>query len=109
QATVSWPHPSPPQPRSPAVCCRACRAEIVRGAPALGKPPLLCLAARPGAPFAERLRAYRVAAGQTRLELAERSGVGASTLGPTRRADLSAPGAVLRPAGARAGGGVATG
>jgi hypothetical protein len=54
-----------------------------RGAPGLGKPPPLCLACladRPGAPFAVRLRAYRVAAGLTVVRLAARSGVGASTL-----------------------------
>ena len=59
--------------------CKVCNAVIVRGAVA-GRTAqntfcLPCLAKHPEAPFSERLKAYRVTAGLTRTELAERSGV----------------------------------
>jgi DNA-binding XRE family transcriptional regulator len=59
------------------VHCANCDREIARGRPGLqGREAVLCLdclAARPEAPFAQRLRAYRLAAGLTQDELAERA------------------------------------
>lgn len=41
---------------------------------------LRCLAARPEAPFAQRLKALRLAAGLSRAELAQRSGLAPGSL-----------------------------
>jgi hypothetical protein len=68
----------PPKGQSPKpVLCKACRARLADegGQTERGVLCLRCLAGRRDATFGDRLRACRVAAGLTRLELAERSGV----------------------------------
>ncbi len=65
--------------RSYSVPCAACRVVI----PSAGALPtdagaalcLRCLAQRPQAAFAQRLKAFRLAAGLTKAELAERAGL----------------------------------
>jgi DNA-binding XRE family transcriptional regulator len=68
------------------VRCRACGAEVATGPRTieLNRAPvcLPCLANRPEAPFSERLKAHRLAAGLTQAELAERAGVPVGTIGP---------------------------
>lgn len=67
------------RPRARSVPCSGCGREIVSG----GALPsdagsalcLPCLARRPGAPFAQRLKACRLAAGLTKAELAARTGL----------------------------------
>jgi transcriptional regulator with XRE-family HTH domain len=54
-------------PRGPAVLC------------------LACLSGRPGAPFAERLKAHRLAAGLTQAELARRAGLAKESIGKYER------------------------
>lgn len=79
------------------VGCKECGEVIARGAlankTAQGVFCLSCLARHPQTPFRQRLRAYRVAAGMTRRELAQRAGVkvenveyyeGTSSGGPQR-------------------------
>lgn len=53
---------------------------------------LACLAKHPEASFAERLKAYRLAAGLTRAELAERSGVGLTNIAHYEIHDSADPG-----------------
>jgi hypothetical protein len=67
--------PKAPNPRP--VLCQSCRARLAEEGGATERRVLClrCLARRRDATFADRLRACRVAAGLTRLELAERSGV----------------------------------
>lgn len=61
------------------VRCGSCGREIVRGKRGLqGREAALCLdclASQPGASFAQRLRAYRLAEGLTQEELAQRAGL----------------------------------
>jgi hypothetical protein len=64
--------PGEPQP------CSACAAPLQRGSRG-GRCPQ-CVAADPAAPFAERLRALRQAAGLTRRELADRAAMGVGTV-----------------------------
>jgi transcriptional regulator with XRE-family HTH domain len=65
--------------RPRAVACRECRKVIVKRPAISGEPrPVLCLAClgrRPDAPFCERLRAFRQAAGLTQEQLGERTGL----------------------------------
>jgi transcriptional regulator with XRE-family HTH domain len=67
-----------------AVPCRVCQAEAGRRPPQMvrngGVLCLACLAQKPEAPFGDRLKALRLARGLSQGELAERSGVGASTI-----------------------------
>jgi transcriptional regulator with XRE-family HTH domain len=65
------------------VLCKACRAELAAaGGPAeRGALCLPCLARRRAASFGLRLKSCRVAAGLTRLRLAERSGVPVGLIG----------------------------
>jgi DNA-binding XRE family transcriptional regulator len=58
--------------------CSACGTPLPRCSRG-GRCPT-CVAADPAAPFAERLRALRQAAGLTRQELADRAGMGAGTV-----------------------------
>jgi DNA-binding CsgD family transcriptional regulator len=71
-------------PRAREVRCAACRRVVARGAAGLrGNAPtvcVLCLARTPGASFGQRLRAYRLAAGLTQRQLAERAGLDAGTV-----------------------------
>src|SRR5262245_55736891 len=66
------------------IACGACGRTIREDWPGLpaGRPVLCldCLAKRPGSPFAQRLVAFRVAAGLTVPELARRSHVRAGML-----------------------------
>jgi DNA-binding XRE family transcriptional regulator len=59
--------------------CATCEAPLPRGSRG-GRCPA-CVTADPSAPFAERLRALRVAAGLTQAELAGRAGLPLGTLG----------------------------
>jgi DNA-binding XRE family transcriptional regulator len=63
--------------RARPVSCRACGGLIVGHLPGNQPPPPAlcpaCLARRPAAPFAERLRTLRLARGLTRTELARRA------------------------------------
>jgi transcriptional regulator with XRE-family HTH domain len=77
------------------VRCRACGAQVATGrrtiernGPALC---LACLAARADAPFAERLRSHRLAAGLTQVDLARRAGVVERSIGSYERGE-KAPG-----------------
>jgi DNA-binding CsgD family transcriptional regulator len=71
-------------PGAPAVYCRRCGAIALPANSNLREPrPALCpacVAQQPGVPFSAILRAYRLAAGYTRAELARRSGVHANTV-----------------------------
>jgi transcriptional regulator with XRE-family HTH domain len=71
-------------PRRGVVRCRACGAPLAAGHHLLerNRPPLClrCLAKRPGAPFAERLKAHRLAAGLTQAELAARARLAEHTI-----------------------------
>jgi transcriptional regulator with XRE-family HTH domain len=67
------------------VACRECGAVILAALPAgVSKPPsalcLACLRKLPDAPFAERLRSYRLAAGLTRVQVGAKVGVTASMI-----------------------------
>jgi DNA-binding XRE family transcriptional regulator len=66
------------------VCCDDCGREITRGRRVLeGREDDLCLdclASRPEVPFARRLRAYRLVAGLTQQELAERAGLNTTSI-----------------------------
>jgi DNA-binding XRE family transcriptional regulator len=74
----------PPGGKPFVVRCRLCSTEInVNGAlprDAATALCLPCLARRPQAPFSQRLRAFRLAAGLTRNELARASGVAAGSI-----------------------------
>lgn len=65
--------------RPPSFTCAGCAEEVPSAAAAPSDSGsalcLPCLAKRPGAAFAERLKAYRLAAGLTRPELARRAGL----------------------------------
>jgi transcriptional regulator with XRE-family HTH domain len=67
------------------VCCRQCGALIVpwrRGmAPQVSAWCLTCLRQHPKAPFGERLKALRLAAGLSQLDLARQTGVGRTPVG----------------------------
>jgi DNA-binding XRE family transcriptional regulator len=69
-----------PAGRGSGVCCSACQAIVTaRHLQARTVGEVLCprcLAARPDAPFALRLRSRRAAAGLTRLELEQAVGLG---------------------------------
>jgi transcriptional regulator with XRE-family HTH domain len=84
QAVWSLLHQRAQRTAGRAVPCSACGAMIVSpGAlrrDADGALCLSCLRARPGVSFALRLKALRLAAGLSRTELAERSGVGTGSL-----------------------------
>jgi transcriptional regulator with XRE-family HTH domain len=71
-------------PRACEVRCAGCRRVLARGAAGLrGNAPTICLeclARAPGASFGQRLRAYRLAAGLTQRQLAERAGLDAGTV-----------------------------
>jgi DNA-binding XRE family transcriptional regulator len=71
------------------VRCRACGTQVATGHPLIerNRPSLClpCLAKCPNAPFGERLRAHRLAAGLTQAELARRSGVTEGTIGRYER------------------------
>ena len=60
------------------VVCRACGAVVVRHLPGNQPAPAAlcpaCLVRHPAAPFADRLRTFRLARGLTRAELARRAG-----------------------------------
>jgi transcriptional regulator with XRE-family HTH domain len=66
------------------VCCRVCERVILppRKGTWANRPALCldCLAARPEAPFRERLQAFRLSRGLTQRELAEQTGVAQSTI-----------------------------
>jgi transcriptional regulator with XRE-family HTH domain len=88
------------QPRpSQTVFCAACGAFLGPSpterdyAPALC---LQCLAKRPQAPLSQRLRAYRIARGLSRQALAERAGVGASSIVQMERGARRRPRALLK-------------
>jgi transcriptional regulator with XRE-family HTH domain len=71
-------------PRVHSVPCAGCGRDIV-SAGALPSDAgsavcLRCLANRPGAPFAQRLKSCRLAAGLTKSELAERTGLTYNTV-----------------------------
>jgi DNA-binding XRE family transcriptional regulator len=78
------------------VCCRACRAWVAVGRHSIesNRAPLClaCLAVLPDAPFAERLKAHRLAAGLTQTELAGRSGVAEGSISMNERGQVT-PGA----------------
>jgi DNA-binding XRE family transcriptional regulator len=67
------------------VRCRACGAQVAAGRRTIERNGpglcLACLAARPDAPFAERLRSQRLAVGLTQVELARRAGVPEQSIG----------------------------
>ena len=71
------------------VRCSGCSAAITAGHHAVGlnRPALClaCLAERPDAPFADRLKTCRLAAGLTVEQLAARSGVPAHTIHAAER------------------------
>jgi DNA-binding XRE family transcriptional regulator len=71
-------------PRACEVRCAGCRRVLARGAAGLrGNAPTICLgclARAPRASFGQRLRAYRLAAGLTQRQLAERAGLDAGTV-----------------------------
>jgi transcriptional regulator with XRE-family HTH domain len=62
------------------ICCHRCKAVITRMRTAYDRNIaaccLKCLSEQPESPFGERLRAYRLAAGMTRRELAAKARVG---------------------------------
>jgi transcriptional regulator with XRE-family HTH domain len=63
---------------APPVRCPRCRAEVLTPEPGGRPPPALCLACLedwPEAPFGQRLRAYRLAAGLSQEGLGRRLGV----------------------------------
>jgi transcriptional regulator with XRE-family HTH domain len=68
----------------PGICCRECGKQLVssgRGIPYRMRALCLkCLARHPEAPFSERLRAFRLAAGLTFSELALRASIGSPWL-----------------------------
>jgi transcriptional regulator with XRE-family HTH domain len=68
-----------------AVACRECASVIMQRPPGSRPPlPVLCLAClgrHPEAPFADRLRAFRHAAGLTQRQVAERAGLPKATVG----------------------------
>ena len=71
------PRQSRPRPRK-TVACPGCRAALPLPRFAHAGPPTLCLpclARRPRASFAQRLRAHRIAAGLSRVALARKAGV----------------------------------
>jgi DNA-binding XRE family transcriptional regulator len=72
------------RPPAPAVPCRRCGAVVIpAGADVRGEGSLLCAACawrKPGLRFGDVLKAHRLAAGLTQMELARRAGVEASTL-----------------------------
>jgi DNA-binding XRE family transcriptional regulator len=80
EALIRLRHPLP----LPAVACAGCAAPIA-SAGALPSDDghalcLGCLAARPDVPFGVRLKAFRLAAGWTKAQLAERANVTAMTI-----------------------------
>jgi transcriptional regulator with XRE-family HTH domain len=84
QAIWSLLHSRPQRTAARAVACSVCGTMIVSpgalrrdAATALCLP---CLRARPETPFAQRLKALRLAAGLSRAELADRSGVSPGAL-----------------------------
>src|SRR5262245_11031059 len=86
QATLAKAGP-PPRP----ITCRECGAVVV-AAPSGNRRPLPalclgCLARLPGSPFADRLRAFRLAAGLTQAEVAERAGLTRRRLSSVERGD----------------------
>jgi transcriptional regulator with XRE-family HTH domain len=84
QAIWSLLHGRPLRTAARAVACTGCGTMILSpGAVRRDAATALCvgcLRARPGAPFAQRLKALRLAAGLSRTELAERSGVAPASL-----------------------------
>jgi transcriptional regulator with XRE-family HTH domain len=72
------------RPPAPAVPCRRCGAVIIpAGAEVRGEGSLLCAACawrKPGVRFGDVLKAHRLAAGLTQLELARQAGVELRTL-----------------------------
>jgi transcriptional regulator with XRE-family HTH domain len=77
QLLDSRPRRSRPRPRK-TVACPGCRAALPLPRFAHAGPPTLCLpclARRPRASFAQRLRAHRIAAGLSRAALARKAGL----------------------------------
>jgi DNA-binding XRE family transcriptional regulator len=71
-------------PRVLSVPCCACGRSIISDGALPGDKDtalcLPCLAARPKAPFGQRLKAHRLAAGLTQSELADRAGISAKSI-----------------------------
>jgi DNA-binding XRE family transcriptional regulator len=68
----------------PPLCCRQCKV-VILGHSTGQRPPLPiyclpCLDRHPGAPFADRLRAFRHAAGLTQAQLAAKAGLSKATV-----------------------------
>jgi transcriptional regulator with XRE-family HTH domain len=72
------------RPRRGTVFCKACGDSVLTGGYRIeSNGPVLCracLAERPETPFGQRLRSLRLAAGLTQASLAERAGVGVSSV-----------------------------
>jgi DNA-binding XRE family transcriptional regulator len=81
------------------VRCRACGAPVATGHYAIecNRPPLClaCLAKSPDAPFAERLKSHRLAAGLTQPELARRAGVAVRSIAGYERGEVRPKGKTL--------------
>jgi DNA-binding XRE family transcriptional regulator len=69
----------------PGICCASCETVIVKGrGPWLHNGPVFCLpclAKTPEAPFGQRLKAHRLAAGLTLRQLGKRVGMAGTYLG----------------------------
>jgi DNA-binding XRE family transcriptional regulator len=79
-------HPTPPRVRT--VTCEGCGQTIaVDGIVPRDQDGALCLnclAKRPDAPFGQRLKAFRLAAGLTKAQLADRAGLSPAETGSAR-------------------------
>ena len=76
------------------VACRQCGA-VIRARPPGNRPPRpalcpTCLGKSPEAPFADRLRTFRLAAGLTQGQLAERAGLTEAAVGGYERGEAEA-------------------
>ena len=89
QLLDSRPRRSRPRPRK-TVACPGCRAALPLPRFAHAGPPTLCLpclARRPRASFAQRLRAHRIAAGLSRAALARKAGLARRAIATLERGE----------------------
>jgi transcriptional regulator with XRE-family HTH domain len=70
--------------------CRRCKTRIAGGHKAEQQPRVLCLAClrqRPGLPFAERLKSFRLAQDLSRAQLSDRCGLSRAVIGNYERGE----------------------